>query len=190
MVYNLLSNAFRLTPENGSISVALTFDGEGAERSLCLQVSDTGVGMPAEYVQHIFDSVYSQADARYVTSRVELALVKAFVELHHGTVSMDSSLRQGSCFTIRMPACQTGLPVAPDDDCRRDALPSLKEGAVLAAGQPVSAAVSAAADDAAGRPVVLVVDASPTCAATCASPCRASTRSWRPPTVRTPSGGP
>lgn len=161
VVYNLLSNAFRLTAENGSISVALTFDGEGAERSLCLQVSDTGVGMPAEYVQHIFDSVYSQADARYVTSRVELALVKAFVELHHGTVSMDSSLRQGSCFTIRMPACQTGLPVVPDDDCRRDVLPSLKEGAVLAAGQPVPAAVSAAADDAAGRPVVLVVDASP-----------------------------
>lgn len=132
ILYNLLSNAFKFTPENGTIHVILSrFDREG-EPFLRLQVADTGVGMPAEHVQHIFDSFY-QIDVHHAGSGIGLALVKAFVEMHHGTIHVDTTEGQGTCFTIEMPARQTG---ALDPDTTRSAvLTNLKEGAVLAADQ-------------------------------------------------------
>ena len=132
IIYNLLSNAFKFTPENGDITVSLAvFDKEG-EPYLRLQVADTGVGMPAEHVQHIFDSFY-QIDVHHAGSGIGLALVKAFVEMHHGTIHVSTTEGQGTCFTIEMPACQTGTI---DPDTTRNAmLANLKEGAVLAADQ-------------------------------------------------------
>ena len=132
ILYNLLSNAFKFTPENGTIRVMLSrFDREG-EPFLRLQVTDTGVGMPAEHVQHIFDSFY-QIDVHHAGSGIGLALVKAFVEMHHGTIHVDTTEGQGTCFTIEMPVRQTG---ALDPDTTRSAvLTNLKEGAVLAADQ-------------------------------------------------------
>ena len=132
ILYNLLSNAFKFTPENGTIRVMLSrFDREG-EPFLRLQVTDTGVGMPAEHVQHIFDSFY-QIDVHHAGSGIGLALVKAFVEMHHGTIHVDTTEGQGTCFTIEIPARQTG---ALDPDTTRSAvLTNLKEGAVLAADQ-------------------------------------------------------
>lgn len=132
IVYNLLSNAFKFTSENGEISVSLAlFDREG-ESCLRLQVSDTGVGMPAEHVQHIFDSFY-QIDVHHAGSGIGLALVKAFVEMHHGTIQVNTTEGQGTCFTIEMPANQRGT-IDPDTT-RNAALANLKEGAVLAADQ-------------------------------------------------------
>ena len=132
IIYNLLSNAFKFTPENGDITVSLAvFDKEG-ESYLRLQVADTGVGMPAEHVQHIFDSFY-QIDVHHAGSGIGLALVKAFVEMHHGTIHVSTTEGQGTCFTIEMPVCQTGTI---DPDTTRNAmLANLKEGAVLAADQ-------------------------------------------------------
>ena len=132
IIYNLLSNAFKFTPENGDITVSLAvFDKEG-ESYLRLQVADTGVGMPAEHVQHIFDSFY-QIDVHHAGSGIGLALVKAFVEMHQGTIHVSTTEGQGTCFTIEMPVCQTGTI---DPDTTRNAmLANLKEGAVLAADQ-------------------------------------------------------
>lgn len=132
ILYNLLSNAFKFTPENGSISVCLTLLSKEDGNAVRLQVKDTGVGMPAEHVQHIFDSFY-QIDVHHAGSGIGLALVKAFVEMHHGTIHVDTTKGQGTCFTIEMPACQKG---ALDPDTTRSALlTNLKEGAVLAADQ-------------------------------------------------------
>ncbi len=132
ILYNLLSNAFKFTPENGSISVSLSLFNKDGEPSVRLQVTDTGVGMPAEHVQHIFDSFY-QIDVHHAGSGIGLALVKAFVEMHRGTIHVDTTVGQGTCFTIEMPACQKGA-LAPDTT-RSAALANLKEGAVLAADQ-------------------------------------------------------
>lgn len=132
ILYNLLSNAFKFTPENGSISVCLTLLNKEDGNAVRLQVKDTGVGMPAEHVQHIFDSFY-QIDVHHAGSGIGLVLVKAFVEMHHGSIHVDTTERQGTCFTIEMPACQKG---ALDPDTTRSAvLTNLKEGAVLAADQ-------------------------------------------------------
>ncbi|HIZ26779.1 MAG TPA: substrate-binding domain-containing protein [Candidatus Barnesiella merdipullorum] len=132
IVYNLLSNAFKFTPENGTIRVILTRYDQAGEPYLRLQVADTGVGMPAEHVRHIFDSFY-QIDVHHAGSGIGLALVKAFVEMHHGKISVETTEGQGTCFTIEMPARQSGT--LDPDTTRSAVLTNLKEGAVLAADQ-------------------------------------------------------
>lgn len=80
ITYNLLSNAFKFTPENGTIEIKLSQFTKEGERWLRYQVSDTGIGMPAEHVKHIFESFY-QIDVHHAGSGIGLALVKAFVEV-------------------------------------------------------------------------------------------------------------
>lgn len=154
IVYNLLSNAFKFTPENGSVSVNLALAGCGDDRRVCLQVTDTGVGMPAEHVQHIFESFY-QIDVHHAGSGIGLALVKAFVEMHHGTIRVDTAEGKGTRFTIEMPAQQSG--VLEPETVRTVVPPSLKEGAVLAADQEtVQTAVSDTPPE--DKETILVID--------------------------------
>lgn len=132
IVYNLLSNAFKFTPENGNINVSLQLSDMNGIPAFRLQVSDTGVGMPAEHVQHIFESFY-QIDIHHAGSGIGLALVKAFTEMHHGTIQVETAQGQGTCFTIEIPLRQNG---AVETDTGRSAMiANLKEGAVLAADQ-------------------------------------------------------
>ena len=132
IVYNLLSNAFKFTPENGTIQVSLTLFDRDDVPSFRLKVSDTGVGMPAEHVQHIFDSFY-QIDVHHAGSGIGLALVKAFVEMHHGNIRVDTTPGQGTSFTIEIPVYQQGE--LDTNYTRNSALTNLKEGAILAADQ-------------------------------------------------------
>lgn len=132
IVYNLLSNAFKFTPENGTIQVSLTLFDRDDVPSFRLKVSDTGVGMPAEHVQHIFDSFY-QIDVHHAGSGIGLALVKAFVEMHHGNIRVETTPGQGTSFTIEIPAYQQGE--LDTNYTRNSALTNLKEGAILAADQ-------------------------------------------------------
>ena len=154
ILYNLLSNAFKFTPENGSISVGLALFNQEGEPAFRLQVTDTGVGMPAEHVRHIFDSFY-QIDVHHAGSGIGLALVKAFVEMHHGSIHVDTTEGQGTCYTIEMPVCQKGM-IDPDTT-RSAALANLKEGAVLAADQETlqTAETATAPED---KESVLVID--------------------------------
>ena len=154
IVYNLLSNSFKFTPENGQISMHLSSCTKNGEPAIRLQVTDTGVGMPAEHVRHIFDSFY-QIDVHHAGSGIGLALVKSFVEMHHGTISVDTTEGQGTCFTIEIPACQSGT--LDPDTTRSAVLTNLKEGAVLAADQETLQAVApeSTPDD---KETILVID--------------------------------
>ncbi len=128
ITYNLLSNAFKFTPENGHISVALSqFSHEGNDW-LRLQVTDSGIGMSAEHVQHIFERFY-QIDVHHAGSGIGLALVKAFVEMHHGHIQVESGEKKGTAFTIEIPMKQAGTLAEGLE--RNAVLTNLKEGAVL-----------------------------------------------------------
>ena len=154
IVYNLLSNAFKFTPEAGSVQVDLSFFTQDDAPWLRLQVTDTGVGMPAEHVQHIFENFY-QIDVHHAGSGIGLALVKAFVEMHHGTIRVDSTEGKGTTFTIEMPAFRQDAPThAP---APRKALPPMKEGALAEATQG-TAQVHAPSPEDDGRETVLIVD--------------------------------
>ncbi len=100
--FNLVSNAFKFTPENGAIDVRLSRkisdDGEFA----VLSVADTGSGMSAGHVAHIFDMFY-KIDVTHSGSGIGLALTKAFVELHDGTLTVNSEEGKGSRFVVELP---------------------------------------------------------------------------------------
>lgn len=101
--FNLLSNAFKHTPENGVISVTLSLVQRPEGIAFLLVVSDTGTGISAEHIQHIFDRFY-KIDVRHSSgSGIGLALVKAFVELHGGNIVVESIVGKGTVFTVEMP---------------------------------------------------------------------------------------
>ena len=128
ITYNLLSNAFKFTSENGSISVRLALFRHEGNDWLRLQVSDTGIGMSAEHVRHIFERFY-QIDVHHAGSGIGLALVKAFVEMHCGHIRVESGEKKGTVFVIEMPMRQAGTL---EEGLERNAvLTNLKEGAVL-----------------------------------------------------------
>jgi signal transduction histidine kinase len=102
IMLNLLSNAVKFTPEGGSVKVLATLEGT----SLQVAVKDTGVGIAPEDQQAIFEE-FRQVGRDY-TRKAEgtglgLALTKRFVELHGGTVRVESAVGIGSTFTITLP---------------------------------------------------------------------------------------
>jgi len=110
--FNLLSNAFKFTPENGTITVTLsTLVKERGGRYARLVVADTGSGISVQYIRHIFDRFY-QIDVNHAGSGIGLALAKAFVELHGGEITVDSVEGKGTVFTVDIPMTVVEEPSA------------------------------------------------------------------------------
>lgn len=150
VLYNLLSNAFKFTPDGGQVEVTLRRQGE----RMRLTVSDTGIGMPAQHVAHIFEDFY-QVDVHHSGSGIGLALVKAFVEMHHGTVTVQSRESEGTTFSIDMPCRQAGTL---DEALQQNvAMEALREGALLEAASAVGTGNREEEADAT-KPLVLVID--------------------------------
>lgn len=108
IVLNLVSNAFKFTL-SGSIEVTLRKSGEQVE----LKVRDTGVGIPAEELPKVFERFHRVQLSRGRTqegSGIGLALVRELVKLHAGTVSVESTLGEGSLFTVSIPRGKDHLP--------------------------------------------------------------------------------
>lgn len=97
--FNLLSNAFKYTPDNGSIAVSYKIE----NNSLVLSVSDTGGGISERDMGNIFDRFYQVDRVHPNGSGIGLSLSKAFVELHGGSISVESKLKKGSVFTVILP---------------------------------------------------------------------------------------
>lgn len=97
--FNLISNAIKYTPDNGSIRVSYTFD----DKNLSLRVADTGIGIPHDDLGNIFDRFFMVDQVRPHGSGIGLSLVKAFVELHKGTITAESVVGKGSVFTVVIP---------------------------------------------------------------------------------------
>lgn len=108
--FNLLSNAFKFTPENGKVTVRLSALTKEDDRWIRFTVSNTGSMISAEHIRNIFDRFY-KIDMHHAGSGIGLALVKAFVEMHGGTISVESDEKQGTVFTVdlqvRTCACET-----------------------------------------------------------------------------------
>ena len=110
--FNLLSNAFKFTPENATITVTLsTLTKEEGGRYARLVVADTGSGISVQHIRHIFDRFY-QIDVNHAGSGIGLALAKAFVELHGGEITADSVEGKGTVFTVDIPMTVVEEPSA------------------------------------------------------------------------------
>lgn len=132
ILYNLLSNAFKFTPINGSVTVSQSFFMKDGIRWIRLSVKDDGVGISPEHARHVFDSFY-QVDVHYSGSGIGLALVKAFVEMHHGEVRVDTDEGKGAMFTVEMPAEQAGNIQSGNNSLPKNN--EFKEGAIHIAEQ-------------------------------------------------------
>ncbi len=103
IVYNLISNALKFTPKKGTITVALELKTEQSEE-MVLSVSDTGSGMTKQQQQQIFKRFYSDNQNKAsVGTGIGLSLVKEFVDISGGIISVKSEPAAGSTFTIVLP---------------------------------------------------------------------------------------
>ena len=100
--YNLMSNALKYTPSGQSVTTCLSEESD----TYVIQVIDTGVGIAAADLPHIFDKFY-QGKMSAGGTGIGLALVKAYTLLHHGTATVTSVKNEGSTFIIRLPKTQT-----------------------------------------------------------------------------------
>lgn len=99
VLFNILSNAFKFTPDNGSITVSYRTDGS----MLTFSVADTGCGISGRDLDRIFDRFYQAERVHPDGSGIGLSLAKAFVELHGGRISVTSAVSKGSVFTVELP---------------------------------------------------------------------------------------
>ncbi len=103
---NLIDNAAKFTPDGGRIAVTAT----AKDGSVYVDVRDTGIGLPADELQRIFDPFTQLPDPHDPSQNglgLGLSLVRGLTELHGGTVHAASAgPGQGSCFTVRLPAAQ------------------------------------------------------------------------------------
>ncbi|MCJ7582813.1 MAG: ATP-binding protein [Candidatus Aminicenantes bacterium] len=102
VVLNLLSNALKFTPEKGKITMLL----EEKDKTVSLAVEDTGIGIPPDMLESIFDR-FSQVDGSASRSQpgtgIGLSLAKEIVLLHGGTISAESQMGKGTRFIVEMP---------------------------------------------------------------------------------------
>lgn len=106
IVYNLLSNALKFTPEGGKVTMHTNQKERNGQLFLNLKVSDTGIGIAADRIPHIFDRFYqvdNSTTRKAEGTGIGLALTKELVELMHGTISVESSPGKGTVFSIFLP---------------------------------------------------------------------------------------
>jgi signal transduction histidine kinase/ActR/RegA family two-component response regulator len=138
VLINLLSNAVKFTPEGGAIVLDVRITGESRRRGdgetgsyeecelasrsqhrIEFSIVDTGIGIAPENIGKLFQSfvqIDSSLSRQYAGTGLGLALVKRIVELHEGSVAVESSLDRGSCFTVSLPfdpSAEIVLPPSP-----------------------------------------------------------------------------
>ncbi|WP_439487956.1 hybrid sensor histidine kinase/response regulator transcription factor [Algoriphagus sp.] len=124
ILFNLLSNAFKFTPDYGKITVRISeIQSGGVKAGECkIEVIDSGVGIEQEALTHIFDRFFQAATGKQknLGSGIGLTLVKDYVMLHHGHISVKSQVNKGSTFIVTLPFAKehvgTGKSILEDAD--------------------------------------------------------------------------
>ncbi|MEZ4905376.1 MAG: two-component regulator propeller domain-containing protein [Spirosomataceae bacterium] len=123
IIVNVVSNAFKYTPKGGSIEVRLAENptplfmhsyqiGEkkSQEKYLWLQIKDSGLGIPPDALEHVFERYYRVTESekdKLLGSGIGLALVKSLILLHHGVIVVSSEVGKGTAFLIGIPQGNT-----------------------------------------------------------------------------------
>lgn len=113
IITNLLSNSFKYTPESGSIHMSLQCAQDG--RHMDVVIKDSGTGIPADQIEHIFDLYYQAQNAsnlKQAGTGIGLALIKQFVELHHGEIFVYSTEGLGTTLRVQLPLGSSHLSLS------------------------------------------------------------------------------
>ncbi|MEE3716925.1 response regulator [Tumidithrix elongata RA019] len=112
VLINLLTNAVKFTPEGGRVTLEVkveSFESNAISTSLsqiAFSIADSGIGIAPEDIQKLFQSfvqIDSKLSRKYNGTGLGLSLVKRIAEMHGGSVTVESEINQGSCFTVRIP---------------------------------------------------------------------------------------
>jgi len=126
LLYNLLGNALKFTPEGGEVRVAVSQN----DTHVTIEVSDTGVGIDPEQHARIFESFY-QVDSTLTKNAqgtgLGLAVVRQIAELHDGSVVIESEVGQGSVFRVILPRHASDSLVAGSHYSPSQCVPNLPE---------------------------------------------------------------
>ncbi len=107
VVANLVANAIRFTPGGGSVTVVSGLQGSEHGGNAVIAVRDTGIGIPSHEFQRIFDRFYQVAESRtreHGGLGIGLSIARGFVQLHEGTIDVQSTPGRGSLFVVTLPA--------------------------------------------------------------------------------------
>ncbi len=122
VMYNILSNAFKFTPDRGKISVlvSLIYKDNSSPRSeemtdqvVEISISDTGIGIPQDQIDKIFERFYQSEKSQFIRSGgsgIGLALSKDIIELHNGSISAFSKEGKGTTFKVYLPCERKDIP--------------------------------------------------------------------------------
>lgn len=130
IIYNLLSNAYKFTPENGEVTLRLGIQGCGSSANAIIEVSDNGIGIKKEELETIFNRFYQSKDGQSVYrggAGIGLDLTRALVELHHGHIHAENNIDgKGASFIVTIPLSQ------PETGCQDSSMTDErpKEGTV------------------------------------------------------------
>lgn len=134
---NIISNALKYTPK-GSIDIRCRKGEENGREYVEISVIDTGHGISAEALPYIFDRYFQEKGSHQASGTgIGLALVKNLVELHHGSITVNSKVNEGTAFTLRLWLDET-YPEAIHTDENGDKSDPEREEAIEAGAEPVS----------------------------------------------------
>ena len=163
IIGNLLSNALKFTPEKGNIYITVSeklLPNEGSTVTLIIKVKDTGIGIPEDQLQHIFDRFYqldNSATRKAEGTGIGLALTKELVKLMQGEIAAKSpppGASKGTEFTVVLPMLKGSIAE------ERNEYPEIQVQKAIAPLQ-VAAAVEAARNQDITRPLILLVEDNP-----------------------------
>lgn len=159
--FNLMSNAVKYTPKDGTITITLRHNGGSFFFTMN---NDSVKTISKDDLPHIFERFY-QPKGSIGGTGIGLALVKANVDLHHGSISATSSQEEGTTFSITLPDTQEGYDPDADNDGNKDNSTKAEQGYVDDSYAPVNVEaaekaerITNAEDFDAERPLVLIID--------------------------------
>lgn len=156
--YNLVSNAFKSTPENGEIEIRIVFATDG---SIEIAVIDTGCGIPEDKLENIFDRFY-QVDGsntrEHEGTGIGLALAKELILLHKGSIRVNSKLGSGSEFIVTLPFENVNQVLSPVSGKMSREIKMQGVDAEFDALQPIDANVQVNQQSVGNKKIILIVE--------------------------------
>lgn len=149
ILFNLLSNAFKFTPENGSVAIALNIKQDAEPKLIEIKVSDNGIGIPADKQQKIFERFFQHDLPNSMVNQgsgIGLSITHEFARIHGGSIQVESEPGKGSCFILLLPLAELAHAVVGES----------VESATVSAGLPDLAEISLHQNQ--KKPVLLLVE--------------------------------
>jgi signal transduction histidine kinase/ligand-binding sensor domain-containing protein/CheY-like chemotaxis protein/AraC-like DNA-binding protein len=161
ILFNLLSNAFKFTPEGGTVNLHLSKENNtvNLEQTFILKVSDTGIGIPVDKRERIFEHFFQHATPVTILNQgsgIGLSITNEFVKMHKGTIEVESEEGCGAVFTVKLPFVPMEIPIETAGES--SIIIAENRDVTTLADQVQGSAVNGMSTGRAGLPTILLVE--------------------------------